>query len=229
MKSRLEKKVAGQIANEIDKIQRLEKAAKDETESMSNRLYAVNELNKIIPNYNAQIDNTAKKYTASKEALDEYIKSLRTKYEIEANEAKIKDLIAERESLVADKSAIETERDADNSYAHRMAVSSAASLAPAMGTAGVNIPIGMSRDYDAEIRKYEAQIESIDERLGSITGRLQEIKSNVPLNINGSNGEDEEEEIDIDGEKQLSDKELKKLEKERKKAEAEKKKALRED
>lgn len=72
------------------KIDLLLKAAQDEKESLSLRKKAIDELNKIIPHYNAQLDVTTGKYEANKKALDNYISSLTKKYEIEG----AKDLLA---------------------------------------------------------------------------------------------------------------------------------------
>lgn len=70
----------------------LVKAAEDERLSMEERLKAVNELNRIIPNYNAQIDATTGKYRANKAALDELLKSLQKQYEIEGAKEKLAEL-----------------------------------------------------------------------------------------------------------------------------------------
>lgn len=71
------------MGEEEAKIQTLIRAAQDETASLKDRQSAVNELNRIIPNYNAQLDATTGKYIASKKALDDYLASLTRQYEIE--------------------------------------------------------------------------------------------------------------------------------------------------
>jgi hypothetical protein len=70
-------------AEEKTKIDLLVAAARDEKRSMDERRKAVAELNRIIPNYNAQLDETTGKYRENKKALDDYLKSLVHKYEIE--------------------------------------------------------------------------------------------------------------------------------------------------
>lgn len=70
-------------AEEKTKIDLLVAAARDEKRSMDERRRAVAELNRIIPNYNAQLDETTGKYRENKKALDDYLKSLVHKYEIE--------------------------------------------------------------------------------------------------------------------------------------------------
>lgn len=78
--------------DEIAKIDLLIKAAEDETLALTKRQEAVDQLNKIIPEYNAQIDATTGKYKASKKALDSYINSLIRQYEIEGAKKKLKEL-----------------------------------------------------------------------------------------------------------------------------------------
>lgn len=58
-------------------------AARDEKLSLDERKKAIDKLNEIIPDYNGFLDETTGKYQENKEALDEYIKSLTRKYEIE--------------------------------------------------------------------------------------------------------------------------------------------------
>ena len=77
-------------AEEKTKIDLLVAAARDEKRSMDERRKAVAELNRIIPNYNAQLDETTGKYRENKKALDDYLKSLVHKYEIEG----AKDMLA---------------------------------------------------------------------------------------------------------------------------------------
>ena len=57
---------------------------------MQQRQKAINELNRIIPHYNAQLDATTGKYRENKKALDNYLNSLVRKYEIEG----AKDMLA---------------------------------------------------------------------------------------------------------------------------------------
>ena len=80
------------IDEEKDHINTLIAAAKNETLSMKERQDAVKELNRIIPDYNAQLDETTGKYKASKQALDKYLKSLAKKYELEGAKERLKEL-----------------------------------------------------------------------------------------------------------------------------------------
>ena len=92
MMSDIRSQAAKDAAEEETKIRSLIAAAEDERLSMEQRKKAVEELNKIIPNYNAQLDETTGKYKASKKALDDYLTSLVKMYEIEGAKKKLAEL-----------------------------------------------------------------------------------------------------------------------------------------
>ena len=87
------------IVEEKNKIEVLIKVAKDEKLSLDDRQKAVNALNKIIPNYNAQLDATTGKYKENKEALDDYLNSLAKKYELEGAKDLLKEIGKEKAKL----------------------------------------------------------------------------------------------------------------------------------
>ena len=84
------------IVEEKNKIEALIKVAKDEKLSLDDRQKAVNALNKIIPNYNAQLDATTGKYMENKKALDGYLNSLAKKYELEGAKDLLKEIGKEK-------------------------------------------------------------------------------------------------------------------------------------
>lgn len=96
------KKAGGQYGEQKAKIEALIMVAENENLSLDRRRKAVVELNKIIPGYNSQIDETTKKYNASKEALDSYLTSLEKEMRYKANAEKLEELL----------SAVEAARDA---------------------------------------------------------------------------------------------------------------------
>lgn len=91
------------IIDEKNKIDALIAVARDETQSLKDRHTAIDALNKIIPNYNAQLDNTTGKYKENKKALDDYLKSLTRKYEIEGAKDKLRDIGKQRVDLNLEK------------------------------------------------------------------------------------------------------------------------------
>ena len=87
------------IVEEKTKIEALICVAQDERKSLEDRQAAVKALNKIIPNYNAQLDATTGKYKANKKALDAYLLSLTRKYELEGAKDMLKEIGKEKAKL----------------------------------------------------------------------------------------------------------------------------------
>lgn len=85
----IKKDAASKAQEEITKINLLVDAMNDENLSMKERARAANELNRIIPNYNAQLDATTGKYRANASALKDYVTQLVRKYEIEGAKDKL--------------------------------------------------------------------------------------------------------------------------------------------
>ena len=91
------------IIDEKNKIDALIAVARDETQSLKDRHTAIDALNKIIPNYNAKLDDNTGKYKENKKALDDYLKSLTRKYEIEGAKDKLRDIGKQRVDLNLEK------------------------------------------------------------------------------------------------------------------------------
>lgn len=85
----IKKDAVSKAQEEITKINLLVGAMNDENLSMKERAKAANELNRIIPNYNAQLDATTGKYRANASALKDYVTQLVRKYEIEGAKDKL--------------------------------------------------------------------------------------------------------------------------------------------
>ena len=88
-----------QVVEEKLKLENLIKVAKDEKLSMDERYKAVDALNKIVPQYNATIDKTTKKFKASDKALKAYISNLVKLYEVQGAKKQIQDLAEQRAEL----------------------------------------------------------------------------------------------------------------------------------
>lgn len=88
-----------QVVEEKLKLENLIKVAKDEKLSMDERYKAVAALNKIVPHYNATIDQTTKKFKASNKALTAYINSLVRLYEVQGAKKQIQNLAEQRADL----------------------------------------------------------------------------------------------------------------------------------
>lgn len=88
-----------QVVEEKQKLENLIKVAKDEKLSMDERYKAVDALNKIVPQYNATIDKTTKKFKASDKALKAYINNLVKLYEVQGAKKQIQSLAEQRAEL----------------------------------------------------------------------------------------------------------------------------------
>lgn len=88
-----------QVVEEKLKLENLIKVAKDEKLSMDERYKAVDALNKIVPQYNATIDKTTKKFKASDKALKAYINNLVKLYEVQGAKNQIQSLAEQRAEL----------------------------------------------------------------------------------------------------------------------------------
>lgn len=88
-----------QVVEEKLKLENLVKVAKDEKLSMDERYKAVDALNKIVPQYNATIDKTTKKFRASDKALKAYISNLVKLYEVQGAKKQIQSLAEQRAEL----------------------------------------------------------------------------------------------------------------------------------
>lgn len=92
-------------------------AAKNEQLSLETRRKAIDKLNSIIPDYNAQLDQTTGKYTANKKALDSYLASLTKKYELEGAKKKLAEIGTEKaEARVKLSKAEESYENAKQNY-----------------------------------------------------------------------------------------------------------------
>ena len=93
------KTAAQNMVEETNKINLLVAAANNEKLSLEERKKAVDKLNTIIPNYNAQLDATTGKYQANKKALDDYLEALRYKYELEGAKDKLAEIGRQKAEL----------------------------------------------------------------------------------------------------------------------------------
>ena len=75
------------------------KTAQDNNQTLEERKAAIAELNKIVPNYNAQLNETTGEYTANNEALQAYLDNLKEKLLLEAYEGKIKEYLQKQLEL----------------------------------------------------------------------------------------------------------------------------------
>ncbi len=151
------------ISEQKTKIETLIAAAKNERLTLEERHRAIAELNRIIPGYNASLDDTTGKYRASKEALDEYLVSLAKKYEIEGAEAKLKDLGRQKAELTV---AIgEDNKKLDKYGKSKM---QGGGLIDSDDAAAVSLDLGRREARLAELRKKQRELEAVNKSIEAI-------------------------------------------------------------
>ena len=91
--------VNAQYKEQNIRLQVLLNTAKNENESLQERKTAVEELNKIVPKFNADIQETTGLFVGNNKALKDYISNLKQKITLEAYEGKIKEYLQERLKL----------------------------------------------------------------------------------------------------------------------------------
>ena len=91
--------VNNQYKEQNIRLQVLLNTAKNENESLQERKKAVQELNKIVPKFNADIQETTGLFVGNNKALKDYISNLKQKITLEAYEGKIKEYLQERLKL----------------------------------------------------------------------------------------------------------------------------------
>ncbi|MEG2599652.1 MAG: hypothetical protein RSA66_09285 [Muribaculaceae bacterium] len=99
--NKIKEEASAKLVDEKTKIDILVAAAKNEKLSLEERHKAIDGLNKIIPGYNAQLDDTTGKYKENKKALDQYLNSLAKKYELEGAKETLTNIGAELSRLYA--------------------------------------------------------------------------------------------------------------------------------
>ena len=153
------------VAEEESRLKALLKVAEDETASLENRKKAVNALNQIIPGYNAQLDETTGQYKANKKALDDYLKSLTKKYEIEGAKDMLSKMGGEKARLNIEKAELEAEIERLKEQQRNI---EAADNGQAYGTAGRTMSQNSGVSTGGLILSKRGELEDINRELDAI-------------------------------------------------------------
>lgn len=163
--SEIRQEAASKVGEQETKIRALIEAAKDESMSMDDRRKAVAQLNKIIPGYNAQLDETTRKYKANDKALKDYLVSLQRKYELEGAKDELRrlggEIVKERVKLR------KAQEDFDKAKDRHNKVNNQTAYMPSTWQAGVGIATSTSNEAKAveesneKLRKLMAEREGI--------------------------------------------------------------------
>lgn len=158
MISDIRKKASAQLDEQKTKINKMVEAAQDESRSLEERHGLIAKLNSIIPDYNAQIDETTGKYKASTEALELYLQSLARQYEIEGAREKLQDLGREKADAREELANAQEKYDRSRDYVDTASASPYSSLITAAGQQAY------LKGLDQSVSSAEKKLESILER-----------------------------------------------------------------
>lgn len=154
------------VAEEEARLKALLKTAEDENASLESRKKAIDALNQIIPGYNAQLDDTTGQYKANKTALDEYIKSLTKKYEIEGAKGMLAEMGGEKARLNIEKAEIEAE--IERLKEQQRNIESASTSTQAYGTAGMTMGQYSGASIAPMLASKKGALEDINKELDDI-------------------------------------------------------------
>ena len=156
------------VAEEESRLKALLKVAEDETASLENRKKAVNALNQIIPGYNAQLDETTGQYKANKKALDDYLKSLTKKYEIEGAKDMLAEMGGEKARLNIEKAELEADIARLEERQRNIESGGNSMTTQAYGTAGMTMSQYSSVSTAPLLALKKEDLEDINEELDAI-------------------------------------------------------------
>lgn len=113
--SDIEKSSAKSTAEEINQIELLSNAIHDETASIEDRQKAIRQMQGIIPNYHAELDDEGRLHRENKQAIDDHIESLNRLAMAKALQAKREELVSQKVNAELDRRiAKKDEADAQN-------------------------------------------------------------------------------------------------------------------
>ena len=175
--SEIRQEAASKVGEQETKIRALIEAAKDESMSMDDRRKAVAQLNKIIPGYNAQLDETTRKYKANDEALKDYLVSLQRKYELEGAKDELRRLGGEiaKERVKLRKA----QEDFDKAKDRYNKVNNQTAYMPSTWQAGVGIATSTSNEVKAVEESNEKLRKLMAEREGIVNVYGEDLKADA--------------------------------------------------
>ena len=184
-----------EIVEEQLKLENLRKVAMDETNSLKDRYTAIAELNRIVPNYNANIDKTTGKYQENKKALDDYIKSLVHLYEVQGAKKKIQQLAEEKAGLTI------KQKQVQQNYDNAKNAGSGYTYTTSWGSVG-NTTQDSTDKFRRELRDLNDKIHERDQMIHAITEvygkdmqsqEVKQVRQNLDNNNNTNNAHQETE------------------------------------
>lgn len=178
------------VAEEEARLKALIQTAEDENASLESRKKAIDALNQIIPGYNAQLDETTGQYKANKAALDEYLKSLAKKYEIEGAKDMLAEMGGEKARLNIEKAELEADIQRLKEQQARIESGGNAMTTQAYGTAGMTMSQYSGVSTGSQILLKKGELEDINEELDAIAEKEKMIFGAYGEDLSNSFAED---------------------------------------
>lgn len=165
----------GQVEEEKFKLEQLMAAASDVNTAEEKRLEICKKLNETVPDMKANIDKTTGAFIYSKEAVDEYVKSLTRLYEIEGAKGKLAELGKERAELMVKKTALEDERG-------KIAAEQSQYVSRGAGNADFTLTQSATMpSFALTLSAFSGAAEGLDEKLKSVNRDLEELDAQSKL------------------------------------------------
>ncbi len=178
------------VAEEEARLKALIQTAEDENASLESRKKAIDALNQIIPGYNAQLDETTGQYKANKTALDEYLKSLAKKYEIEGAKDMLAEMGGEKARLNIEKAELEADIQRLKEQQARIESGGNSMTTQAYGTAGMTMSQYSGVSTGPQILLKKGELEDINEELDAIAEKEKMIFGAYGEDLSNSFAED---------------------------------------
>ena len=181
----IKKEAAVRLEEEKDKINNLIDVAKDENASMKARESAINSLNKIIPNYNAQLDATSGKYKENKAALDDYLVSLAKKYELEGAKDQLaqigKEIAQTRVQIAEAEKNAEGAKNLQGKVGQLSAYNATESQFLTANTQNANARLNsLNKDLQIQLKQRQLIYDTFGKDLKGTADTIKETEDNIP-------------------------------------------------
>lgn len=154
------KEASKNYADEKSKIDMLLTTLENENASLEKRQDALEQLNKIVPNYNAELDVTTGKYKANKQALDDYLVSLEKEMKLKAIESQLQELYKQQ---------TEQQLEIDNKQED---IEKRKKTNRQIGTFSQGYGVGSTTEVDVA----QQQLSTLQKRLADTNSAIQQLK-----------------------------------------------------
>lgn len=152
------------VGEETASLNLLLMAARNEKLTLDERKRAIDKLNAVIPDYNGQLDETTGKYKENTAALDQYLKSLARRYELEGAKDKLKEIGKEK-----------AEANVEVEKAERLLESAENDLASGSGVAYTTSFGMVGNTASDDIRFRKSQLASAKDKLAAVEAKEKAI------------------------------------------------------